>query len=81
MQMNLREVFVNLREVFTNLNKVFANLREQFAKLRKVFFASYCIRIFFCDKYQIFEYFGIIMNLSSCCDAFNMPHYYNREIK
>ena len=25
--------------------------------------------------------FGIIMNLSSCCDAFNMPHYYNREIK
>ena len=23
---------------------------------------------------------GIIMNLSSCCDVFNMPHYYNREI-
>ena len=20
------------------------------------------------------------MNLSSCCDVFNMPHYYNREI-
>ena len=23
--------------------------------------------------------FGIIMNLSSCCDVFNMPHYYNRK--
>ena len=25
--------------------------------------------------------FGVIMNLSSCCDVFNMLHYYNREIK
>ena len=45
-------------------------------------YSIFSIQIFFCDKYQIFEYFfGIIMNLSSFYDVFNMQCYYNREIK